>query len=276
MTLNGAEDSGAAPTQGFGRGEEFATEVERGPGPLGQEPDAALTGDVRKALGNIGAAGEDDAFDPGADRRLGGAGIVAAIEERGRLRRRDSIARRPDQRAEPARSGIDTGIGRAGEGDRPPGLSRRAQRRGGVRERMDNNDGSVGDVRLNISNNSPGYLTCSVTLTASSLPGAATMRTVFVFCQYYPFIDLPAPFALWAIDLLLALTDRASIPSHFNAPPCYPIEIPVRPSRRNRRRLRPCGWRSPIRCRTTRGCGRRSCRAPGSASRRTWNCANRG
>ena len=73
---------GAAPAQRFGRGEELGLQVEHGLGPLRQELDAALSSDVGKALGNIGAAGEDDAFDPGADRRLGGAGIVAAIEER--------------------------------------------------------------------------------------------------------------------------------------------------------------------------------------------------
>ena len=128
------EDIGNPPAQEFGRGEEFGGKVKRGGRTNCDQLNAAPAGDVGKALGDIGAAGEDDALDPGADRRLGGAGIVAAIEERGRLRRRDRIAGRPDQRTEPARSGIDPGVGRAGQGDRSPGFSRRAQRCDGVGE----------------------------------------------------------------------------------------------------------------------------------------------
>ncbi|HEY8874604.1 MAG TPA: hypothetical protein VIM52_16345 [Stellaceae bacterium] len=73
-----------------------------------------MASDVGEALGNIGAAGEDDAFEAGAERRLGGAGIVAAIEESRALRRRNGVAGRRDQPAEPARSGINPGTGRAG------------------------------------------------------------------------------------------------------------------------------------------------------------------
>ncbi len=51
---------------------------------------------------------------------------------------------------------------------------------------------------------------------------------------------------------------------------------PLIRGRQNKRRLRPCDWRSPIRCRTTRGRGQRSCRAPGSGSGRTSSCASRG
>jgi len=99
-------------------------------------------GDIGEALSDIGSAGKNNALDPGANRRLGGAGISAAIEEHCALRRRDSRARSGDERAEPARSGIDPGVGRAGEGDRPPRFRRRAQRRDAVRQRMDDDDGT--------------------------------------------------------------------------------------------------------------------------------------
>jgi len=81
------EDLSAALSQDFGCGEEFGVEVERGSRARGQQSGAALAGDVGEAVGDVGPAGEDDALDPGADRRLRGAGISAAIEQRRALRR---------------------------------------------------------------------------------------------------------------------------------------------------------------------------------------------
>jgi len=48
------EEEGAAAAQDFRRGEEFGSEVERGDGSSGQQPGAALAGDVGKALSDIG------------------------------------------------------------------------------------------------------------------------------------------------------------------------------------------------------------------------------
>jgi hypothetical protein len=142
------EDVGATQLQDFGCGEELDGEIERRDRSLRKQPTAALAGDVGKTLGDIGPPGKDDAFDPGADRRLGRPGIIAAIDQRRRLRRRYSFARRPDQRAEPAGSGGGPGIGGAEESDRAAGLGGRAQRRDGMRQRVDDDDGRCIGARL--------------------------------------------------------------------------------------------------------------------------------
>ena len=58
-------------------------------------------GDVGETTGNVGAAGEDDALDLGADRRQRRAGSLAAIEEGGEIGIRDGLARRRDERPKP-------------------------------------------------------------------------------------------------------------------------------------------------------------------------------
>src|SRR6266581_6904095 len=51
-------------------GKEEIGQIQRGRRSIGEKPRAALAGDVGEALGHIGAAGEDDRLDPGADRAL--------------------------------------------------------------------------------------------------------------------------------------------------------------------------------------------------------------
>src|SRR5580704_5929774 len=82
-----------------------------------------------------------NARNPGADRRHRRTGIVAAIEQRIEFGCRYCFPRRSYDRAEPARAGIDPGIGRAGDDHRPPRLRRRTQRSDGMRQRMDDDDG---------------------------------------------------------------------------------------------------------------------------------------
>jgi len=85
-----------------------------------------LAGDVDKARGDIAAAGKNDPLDAGADRSLGGAGVVTAIEQRGGLRRWHRLSGRGDQFPPPSRPRRNPGIGGAEEGDGPPGSGCRA------------------------------------------------------------------------------------------------------------------------------------------------------
>src|ERR1051325_289446 len=101
------ENIGAAPPERVVVGEEQGAEIERRFRPGRDQHRAALPGDVGEAGGDISASGEDDALDPGTDRALRGAGIVAAIEQRGCVRRRYRAAAGGGKGAEPARTGTD-------------------------------------------------------------------------------------------------------------------------------------------------------------------------
>ena len=122
-------------------GEERDTEVEYRGGPGGQQQGTTLLCDIGEPRRDIGSAGKDDRLDSGADRRHCRAGIAAAVEQCAGLRRRNCFPRRAQHFPEPARSGIDAGIGRAGEDNRPPRLRRGAQCRDSVRQRMKDDDG---------------------------------------------------------------------------------------------------------------------------------------
>ena len=128
------------PVQRIGSGEERPPEIEGGGGPLGKQIDAALSRDIGKARGDIGPAGEADGLNAGADRRLCGGGIAAAIEQRCAPCRRHCGAGRNDHLAPPAGAAIDASLRRAGQDHGPPGFRRRGQRRDGVRQRMDDDD----------------------------------------------------------------------------------------------------------------------------------------
>ncbi len=125
------------------RRKEHAGEVERRGRSRRHEPSAALAGDVDEAFGDVRRAGKYDGRGAGADRRLGGAGIVATVEEGGELRCRHGRTRRRDERAPPAGTAIDRGAGGARKRDVAPGLGRRRQRRNGVGQRMDDDDRGV-------------------------------------------------------------------------------------------------------------------------------------
>ena len=69
----------AAAVQDFRRGEKRVPKVERGDGPHGQEPGAALAGDVGEALGEVGRAGKDNALDAGAAQAAIRGGIEGIL-----------------------------------------------------------------------------------------------------------------------------------------------------------------------------------------------------
>jgi len=133
-----SEDLGAASANGFVIGKERVTEIERRRRQFGPQPRTRLGRDIGEPSGNIGMPGEDDGRDPGADRRHRRTRVIAAIEKRRVLRSRHRLARRAQDCAEPARPGIDPGVGRAGKNDRPP--RGRAQRCDSMRQRMDYED----------------------------------------------------------------------------------------------------------------------------------------
>jgi hypothetical protein len=134
---------GAAVAQPLRRGEEVGGEIEGGGRRLHDEPAAALAGDIGEALGYIDWAGVDDGLYPGADRALGGAGVIAAIEQRRRFRPRHRGPGRRDQLAPPNGAAMDAGSRRACQDDGSAGFRRRGQRRDGVRQGVDDDDGRV-------------------------------------------------------------------------------------------------------------------------------------
>ena len=108
----------------------------------GRQQAAALgSGDRGEARGDIGPAGEDYPFDPGADRALRRPSVIAAIEDKAGTRLWHGVARGIDERLEPARPGIEPGIGRAQDDNRPAGFRRGGQCRDRVDQRVDDENG---------------------------------------------------------------------------------------------------------------------------------------
>jgi hypothetical protein len=135
------KESGAALLAFGCGGEEIVTEIEAAGWAFGHEMNAVLCRDVGEAVGDIVAAGEDHALAPRAHRGKRGTGLIAAIEQRHKTRVANRLLRRRDQRSEPARTGINSGIGRAGKDQRPTGARRGSERADRLRQRVDNNYG---------------------------------------------------------------------------------------------------------------------------------------
>ncbi len=105
-----------------------------------------LIGDVGEAMGNVGAAGETDALDLGADCRQCRAGLAAAIEDSAEAGLGDGLARCRNQCPEPAGSCVNAGFGSARKNDWVAGPSRGSQRADGVGERVDDDDDGAGKL----------------------------------------------------------------------------------------------------------------------------------
>ena len=112
----------------------------RGLRSLGENPALAVSGNRREALGDVGPPVEDHRVDPGADRALRRAGIVAAVKNRFELCGRHGLARRIDDGLEPSRPGGDAGLGSAGDDDGTAGLGRGGCRGDGLCQRVNDKD----------------------------------------------------------------------------------------------------------------------------------------